>query len=1034
VLPTAPNPILSGQPAANGSASTSPLRSAIAGRVLSAYLMVGAAAALAFLLLPGIGSSVASLVIATLPVIAVIVGVWMFRPSDRRPWLLLATGQAMVPIADVMWALTGEHAVASGIPTVADFVYLSGYPLIVAAFLLFIRARQPTYRLAAAIDALIIAVAGALIVRQLVLERFIYDESVPILARALMVAYPIGDVVLLSAAAYLMLSARHGRAAVTVLVASVSALLAADVIYTGVPGSYAQGWPQPLWLTSYLLVGLVAVLPSMRELTVSRGLPGALAGGRRIAVLGIAASSVPAFGLYQFLVEDRPDLLAFGAASVAMLVLFLLRMYDLAAVQGRIERRYAALLEHASDAFSVMGLDGRGIYLSPASERLLGYDGSSTEGHSLLDAAHPEDRAAVRAALERVARAPGATAELEIRVRRRDGTWCWLYARGTNRTDEPMINGIVWNYNDVSARHDADQRVRTQAGILAEVQHAVVATDTDGRVTYWNGAAERMYGWREDDVLGRLVMELDFDPHQEVIEEFMRTLPASGRSTSEFARRHRDGTPLTILVTASRIRDATGTVTGTISTGVDISDRKVLESRLIEQAFTDELTGLANRTLFRDRLAQLIDAAGDGQGHPLGILFLDLDDFKMVNDSLGHGAGDALLRIVGDRLRGLIGPTDTVARLGGDEFGIIIADTRDTGVDEVAARILASIARPIQLPEGEVRTHASIGSVTSAPGRATTSADLLRSADLAMYAAKEQGKSRHVAFNPTMHATAVRRLALKTDLERAVEHGDLTLAFQPIVSLRDRRVIGAEALARWTHPEHGSVSPGEFIPLAEESGLIVSIGRWVLDESCRILKVWREAAIGPGEGPTISVNASARELRDHAYPDIVAATLRRHGLEGDALVIEVTEGALLRDSEVSTGVLGRLKALGVQLAVDDFGTGYSSLGYLSRFPLDALKIDRQFVSAPEAAQRNWAIARSIVDLATTLRLRTVAEGIEHPDQLAAMERLGVTHGQGFLLSRPVSADAVAALLAAESPRVIAGATRLHRPRTATAVT
>ena len=1011
-----------------------PRRGGIASRILPAYLVLGALAAAASIVLPGIGSAVASLSIAILPVVAVIAGVWMFRPSDRRPWLLLAAGQCMVPIADVIWAITGGHALDPGIPSIADFVYVSGYPLIAAAFLLFIRARQPTYRLAAAIDALIISVAGGLIVRQLVIERFIHDESVPLLARALLMAYPIGDVVLLSAASYLMLSASHGRAAVTVLVASATALLAADVIYTAVPGSYALGWPQPFWLTSYLLIGLAALVPSMRELTVSRGLPGAVAGRRRIVVLGVVVSSLPAFGLYQFFFEDQLDLVAFGVAAVAMLFLFLLRMHDLAAVQERIERRYAALLEHASDAFAVIGLDGRQIYVSPASERLLGYDGSSAVGHSLLDAAHPEDRTLVRAAFERVATAPGATAEFELRVRRGDGTWCWLSARGTNRTDEPMINGMVWNYNDVTARHDADQRVRSQAGILDEVQHAVVATDMDGRLTYWNGAAERMYGWRADEVLGRLSVELDFDPHQEVIEEFMRRLPPSGRSTSEFARRHRNGTPLTILVTASRIRDATGTVTGTISTGVDITDRKRLESRLTEQAFTDELTGLANRTLFRDRLAQLIETVDDAPGSPLGILFVDLDDFKMVNDSLGHGAGDALLRVVGDRLRALIGPADTVARLGGDEFGIIIADTRATGVDEVAARVLTSIARPIQVPEGEVRTHASIGTVTGRPGEEMTSADLLRSADLAMYAAKEQGKSRHVAFNPTMHATAVRRLALKTDLERAVEHGDLTLAFQPIIRLKDRRVVGAEALARWTHAEHGSVSPAEFIPLAEESGLIVSIGQWVLDESCRVVKEWRQAAAGRGPGPTVSVNASARELHDHTYPDTVAATLGRHGLGGDALVIEVTEGALLGDSGVRTGVLGRLKSLGVQLAVDDFGTGYSSLGYLSRFPLDALKIDRQFVSAPDAAQRNWAIARSIVDLATTLRLRTVAEGIELPEQLEAMERLGVTHGQGFLLSRPVSSETVAAMLTTASPPVIVRATRRNRPKVGAATT
>ncbi len=992
-----------------------------------AYLALGAMAAAAYLVLPG-ASAVASLAIAILPVGAILAGVWQFRPSDRRPWLLLATGQAMVPIAHVIWAVTGSHTIDTGVASLADFVYVGAYPLLAGAFLLFIRARQPTYRLAAAIDALIIAVAGGLIAWQLVIVRFIHDESVPLLARAVLMAYPIGDMVLLSSAAYLLLSARHGRVAVAVLVSSLTALLTADVIYTAVPGSFAEGWPQLLWLASYLLLGLAAVLPSMRQLTISSDIPDAPAGGRRIATLAVAATVVPAFGAYQFMLEGKVDLLAFGGASVAMLLLFLVRMRELASVQGRIERRHAALLEHASDAFSIVGLDGRTMYVSPASERVLGDSHDGAAGISILDTAHPDDVSIVRAAFEQAARAPGATAEFEVRVRRADGPWCWISARGTNRTDEPMINGVVWNFTDSTARHDADQQVRSQAGMLAEVQHAVVAADVDGRLTYWNGAAERMYGWRADEVVGRRVIELDSNPDQELIEEFMRNLPAYGRATGEFERRHRDGTPLTLLLTAAQLRDEFGTVNGTISTAVDITDRKRLEQRLTHQAFTDDLTGLANRTLFLDRLEELIGQGGSGHVGLFNVLFLDLDDFKMVNDSLGHGAGDAMLKVVATRLRGLVRPEDTVARLGGDEFGIIIADTRQRDVEEVAARILSSIARPMLLGEGEVRTNASIGSVRFEAGVETTAEDLLRSADLAMYAAKEQGKSRHVAFDPTMHAAAVRRLALRTDLARAVERGDLTLVFQPIVRLDDRRVLGAEALARWTHPRYGAVSPAEFIPLAAESGLIAAIGRWVLDESCRVVRQWREAAVAPGARPTVSVNASTRELRDPSYPDTVAAALRRHHLDGDALVIEMTEGALMGDSDVSADVLGRLKVLGVQLAVDDFGTGYSSLGYLARFPLDALKIDREFVSSPDSAFRGWAIARSIVDLATTLQLRTVAEGIERPEELDAMQRLGVTSGQGFLLSRPISAEAVEAMLVAMPPPVIVRVDERPRPR------
>ena len=995
-------------------------------RVLGAYLALAAIAAAASLAFPG--TLPASLAIAILPVAAIVAGVWLFRPGNRLPWILLASGQAMVPIGHVLWAVTASNSVDTGAASPADFVYVGAYPLLAGAFLLFIRARQPTYRLAAAIDALIIAVAGGLIAWQLVIVPFINDPGVPLLVRAVLMAYPIGDMVLLSTAAYLLLSARHGRVAVGLLISSVAALLAADVIYTAVPGSFAAGWPQPLWLTSYLLLGLVALLPSMRQLTISSTLPDAPAGGRRIAALAFAAASVPAFGLYQYILDGTVDLLPFGGATAAMLLLLIVRMHELASVQGRIERRHAALLEHASDAFSIVALDGRTTYLSPASATILGYSPDAAARFSVLDAVHPDDVPLVRAAFADAARMPSATASFEVRIRGADNGWRRISARGTNRTDEPMINGVVWNFTDSTARHEADTRIRTQAGILAEVQHAVVATDLDARITYWNDAAERMYGWREDEVLGRTVIELDLNPSQEEIEAFMRDLPARGRATSEFTRLHRDGTPVTMLVTATRLHDEAGAMVGTLSTAVDITDRKRLEQRLTEQAATDDLTGLANRTLFMDRLEKLIGTAGRERDASFSVLFLDLDDFKMVNDSLGHGAGDAMLRVVADRLRGTVRPTDTVARLGGDEFGIVVADTRRADVEDVATRILRSIAGPMRLTEGEVRTTASIGSVLFEADGVATAESLLRSADLAMYAAKEQGKSRHIAFNPTMHAAAVRRLALRTDLDRAVERGDLTLVFQPIISLDDRRVLGAEALARWTHPSHGAVSPAEFIPLAEESGLIVDIGRWVLDESCRVVKGWREASVGPGTRPTVSVNASARELRDPAYPQTVAAALRRHGLDGDALVIEMTEGTLMSDSDASAKVLTRLKTLGVRLAVDDFGTGYSSLEYLSRFPLDALKIDREFVSSPDSSARGWAIARSIVDLATTLQLRTVAEGIEQPEELEAMARLGVTSGQGFLLSPPIGADAVEALLVATPPPVIVRAEHRQRPR------
>ncbi|HEY6886315.1 MAG TPA: EAL domain-containing protein, partial [Solirubrobacter sp.] len=408
--------------------------------------------------------------------------------------------------------------------------------------------------------------------------------------------------------------------------------------------------------------------------------------------------------------------------------------------------------------------------------------------------------------------------------------------------------------------------------------------------------------------------------------------------------------------------------------------RRLRDGHLRRLAFSDSLTGLPNRPLFERRIAETLAA-----GEPAVVAFLDLDDFKQVNDSLGHAAGDRLLQIAGERLQGALRAHDTVARLGGDEFAILARDVAD--VDAFVDRIFAVLAGPVMLEGKRLHLRASIGIATTAAGP-----DLLRNADLAMYAAKAAGTNRCALFTEDMHTHAVERLDRREQLERAIENAELVLHYQPIVDLDLGRVAGFEALVRWEHPERGLLGPGEFIPLAEETGLIVPLGRWVLRESARHAALWAGA-------PYLSVNVAGAQLEQPGFVEEVASALADGGLDAARLVLEVTESSLVGDLEAER--LQALRRLGVRLAIDDFGTGYSSLSYLRRFPMDVLKIDRSFT---RDACDDSALLQAIVAMGESLGLVLIPEGIEEPEQADALRALGCRLGQGYLFGRPVPAD------------------------------
>ena len=540
---------------------------------------------------------------------------------------------------------------------------------------------------------------------------------------------------------------------------------------------------------------------------------------------------------------------------------------------------------------------------------------------------------------------------------------------------------------------------------------AIAVVDVDSRVLYESPSVHALLGYAIDELVGSRLLELVHPDDRERAVIFL-TEAARRTGTSdpvEWRWRHRGGYWVNVESVASNLLDDENWH-GLVLNTRNITERKALAEQLRHQALHDPLTNLPNRALFTDRVEQALEHARRRSDH-VAILFLDLDNFKATNDTLGHAAGDQMLRAVAERLQAAVRPSDTAARLGGDEFAVLLEDIAHAReAIRTAERIMKVLDEPVAVHDKHLPVQASIGIAVSAPGEQHAD-ELLRNADLAMYVAKGHGKGRYELFKPSMHSAVVERARTEEELQMAVDRQQFTVHYQPIVALATGSIVGLEALVRWKHPDRGLLKPSTFLPLAEEMGLIIPIGRRVLRQACRQARVW-QVQYRTEPPVSVSVNLSARQL---LHPDLITdvqEALRESGLAPGDLVLEVTEGAVMRDPEASVARLLKLKELGVRLALDDFGTAYASLGYLQRFPVDLLKIDKSLVDGlgvlPEAAP----LIGAIVTMASNLDLQTVAEGIERADQLRWLRELGCRIGQGHHFSKALPTEAVGSLFLA----------------------
>jgi diguanylate cyclase (GGDEF)-like protein/PAS domain S-box-containing protein len=679
--------------------------------------------------------------------------------------------------------------------------------------------------------------------------------------------------------------------------------------------------------------------------------------------------------------------------------------------------RFRSIFDHAPIGVGMVSLEGRYLQVNRSLCEIVGYTEEELQALTWQEITHPDDLAASSAYARRIVEGEFPRYHLEKRFLHADGHTVWASLSVSLVRDaegEPLY--FVSQIQDVTERKRAERVIiESEERFRSLVQYSsdiITILEADGTVRYVSPAVERVTGYRPEEQVGTNAFgSVHPDDKERALATFAAVLKRSGLYPAlEFRVPHKDGSWRYLEHVVNNLLDDPA-VRGVVVNSWDVTERKALVEQLSYQAFHDLLTGLPNRALFMDRLERALTRA-HRRGTKVAVLFTDLDNFKVINDSLGHKAGDQLLVAVAERLKTCLRPEDTAARLGGDEFTILIEDISSVGeVVQIAERITEILQPPFTLEEQEVFATVSTGIALNSPTKEQP-ADLLRHADLAMYRAKHRGKARYEVFEPSMDAKAVERLILETGLRRALVRQQFRVYYQPIVALDNDKVAGVEALVRWEHPQRGLLLPEEFLSVAEETGLIVRIGQWVLREAGKQARIWQEHY--PSTPPlTISVNLSTREF---FHPELVAEVLGESEIDPASLQLEITEGAMLNDGMYSTErTLRNLKRMGIQLAIDDFGMGYSSLSYLRRFPVDFLKIDRSFIAGlgrePNGVSKDTEIVKAMIELTHALGLKVIAEGVENAEQLTRLRQMKCDLAQGNYFSEPLPSEELEVILA-----------------------
>ena len=689
------------------------------------------------------------------------------------------------------------------------------------------------------------------------------------------------------------------------------------------------------------------------------------------------------------------------------------------------EARFREIAENVREVFFVISARTDEIlYISPTYEEVWGRSCQSLyeDPQSWLFAIHPEDSFKAIATIETQFRT-GDDFEEEYRIVRPDGSICWVRVKAFPVRDAVnRVSRFVGIAEDITERREAEEAVRKseeQFRLTFELAPIGMAISSlEGKFTRVNQALCDALGYARAELLELSFTEISHPEDCQLHRHLEQKLIAGKDSSFQIEQRSiaKDGRIVDTLLKVLMVRDEEGNPLHFNNQVVDITERKSMEKQLIHDALHDALTGLPNRALFIDRLQQQLKRSQRQDNYLFAVLFLDLDRFKVVNDSVGHLVGDKLLIEIARRLKKSIAPTDTVARLGGDEFTILLEDiSSKSEATLVAESIYQTLTFPFHIDGYELFTTASIGIALSSP-EYESPADILRDADLTMYSAKEQGKARYEVFDRTLRDRALQRLELETDLRRALERGEFEVYYQPITSLQLGTLSGFEALARWNHPLKGLISPTEFIPICEETGLIVPFSSWLLKQACQTARDW-QLKYPQHPAIKISVNLSAQQFREPSLVEEVETVLSETGLSGKCLKLEITESVLIDNLETVTEIIMKLREKQVQFSIDDFGTGYSSLSYLHRFPVNTIKIDRSFVGQMQANGENSAIVKAIVTLAHILKMDVIAEGIETTFQLAQLKLLQCEYGQGFFFSKPLSKVDAEAFIANSSRSV-----------------